>query len=358
MKVLFLTRLYYPHIGGVEKHVFEISKRLVAIGHDVTIVTEELGGEYHIFAKTSGKETTIKVIRIPVGKDNWFKKFRIWKWFFQNQDILKNADIIHCHDVFFWYLPFRFLYPFKKVYTTFHGYETIFPPKKSAIRIRRISDKLSLGTICVGDYIKKWYGTKPDYIIYGGISEIKKENVVVKQILSQLAKVLKKDEKLKIIFIGRIDEDNGISIYLRTLDKLRENSIPFKLNFFGDGSLKNNAKKYGIVHGFIDDIFLQIKKSDIVFASSYLSILESLAQKKLVFSVHTNELKKDYLEMSPFSKNIICVNSPEDLYENIKKYSDNPEKKNEMVEKGYDWVKDQTWDNVTNIYLTLWKVNN
>ncbi|KKQ93581.1 MAG: hypothetical protein UT19_C0010G0025, partial [Candidatus Woesebacteria bacterium GW2011_GWB1_39_10b] len=28
MKVLFLTRLYWPHVGGVEKHVYEIGKRL------------------------------------------------------------------------------------------------------------------------------------------------------------------------------------------------------------------------------------------------------------------------------------------------------------------------------------------
>lgn len=45
MKILFFARLFYPHIGGVEKHLFEISTRLTAMGHEVTIVTESLLGE-------------------------------------------------------------------------------------------------------------------------------------------------------------------------------------------------------------------------------------------------------------------------------------------------------------------------
>jgi len=71
--------------------------------------------------------------------------------------LIQEADIVHCHDVFFWYLPFRFLYPKKKVFTTFHGWEGIFPPKWQAKVIRNISEKLSFGNICVGDFIRKWY---------------------------------------------------------------------------------------------------------------------------------------------------------------------------------------------------------
>ena len=41
MTIVFLARRFYPLIGGVEKHVMEISKRLVAAGHRVIVVTEE-----------------------------------------------------------------------------------------------------------------------------------------------------------------------------------------------------------------------------------------------------------------------------------------------------------------------------
>ena len=41
MTIVFLARLFYPHIGGVEKHVLEISRILIEKGHKVSIVTEK-----------------------------------------------------------------------------------------------------------------------------------------------------------------------------------------------------------------------------------------------------------------------------------------------------------------------------
>ncbi|MBU3978279.1 glycosyltransferase [Patescibacteria group bacterium] len=182
MIILFLARLFYPHIGGVEKHVLEVSKRLVTKGHKVIVITEEFSNLHHsiidvIPAKAgiqkenirspwipdqvrNDKINGIEVIRMPVGHEDSFKKFRIWKNLWKIRKVIKDADIIHCHDVFFWYMPFRLLYPRKPVYTTFHGYES-YPITKKAIFTRKISEKLSSGNICIGDFIKKWYGTKP-----------------------------------------------------------------------------------------------------------------------------------------------------------------------------------------------------
>ncbi|MBI4091770.1 MAG: glycosyltransferase family 4 protein, partial [Candidatus Levybacteria bacterium] len=192
MNVLFLTRRFYPDIGGVEKHVLEVSKELVKRGHEVTVITEnsfslKLRGvnTYHsedqsdTYSINSNKAVKsiqidhselkkIKVLRLNFGKENSFKKFRVWLRLLRHTDTIKKSSVVHCHDVFFWYLPFRFLFPFKKVFTTFHGYETIFPPSTKARLLRKISEKLSYGNICIGDFIKKWYGTKPDYVTYGG----------------------------------------------------------------------------------------------------------------------------------------------------------------------------------------------
>lgn len=154
MNILFISRLSYPHIGGVETHLREIGKCLSRKGHTVMVIT--------------GKQ-----INYP--KIKFIGLLFIWLWFFRNRSVIEEADIVHCHDVFFWYLPFRFLYPKKPVYTTFHGYETAFPPSRKAVLIRKISEKLSWGNICVGDYIKKWYGTKPTFVTYGGINKMKNE---------------------------------------------------------------------------------------------------------------------------------------------------------------------------------------
>ena len=107
MKIVFFARRFYPLIGGVEKHVWEISKALVKKGHDVVVITEaseENSKQQEIIAG-------IKIHRISVGKDNWFRKLRVWQSLWKNRKLIISADVIHCHDVFFWYLPFRFLYP-------------------------------------------------------------------------------------------------------------------------------------------------------------------------------------------------------------------------------------------------------
>src|SRR5689334_15000771 len=103
MKVLFFVRRFYPYIGGVETHTLEVTKRLVELGHEVTVVTEEvkIKGEqsYHsdvVSAKRVETHLGIKIYRIPVGNDEAKKKQWIWKWLFKHRNLVREADIIHC----------------------------------------------------------------------------------------------------------------------------------------------------------------------------------------------------------------------------------------------------------------------
>lgn len=41
MKVLFVSKYYFPHIGGVERYVYEASKLLINRGIDVSVITEK-----------------------------------------------------------------------------------------------------------------------------------------------------------------------------------------------------------------------------------------------------------------------------------------------------------------------------
>src|SRR3989344_6830519 len=170
MTIIFLCRLFYPHIGGVEKHVFEISKRLRRQGHKIIIIAEkDTTSSVGSLPKSIQKELRFFSIHYIFVKDTkWLKKFIIWKWLWKHKKLLSKADIIHCHDVFFWYLPFRFLYSRKPVYTTFHGWEGTWPIPWRNIVYKRLASRLSWGTIAVGKYIEKYYGVKVSRIIYGG----------------------------------------------------------------------------------------------------------------------------------------------------------------------------------------------
>lgn len=346
MNIIFLTRRFYPQIGGVEAHVLELSKKLVSQGQNVTVIAEY--PQY--ISKTDNVERIeqvdgINIIRINAGQDEQFKKFRIWKELWRIRNILQNADIIHAHDVFFWYMPFRIIFPQIRSFVTFHGYETKFPPEKKAIFIRKISEWLSIGNICIGDYIKKWYGANPDFVLYGGVA-------VEEKIMKFAFEI---GNRINILLIGRFNADIGIKTYLKSLDTLRKKKVKYDFCAVGEGTLKKQIQKFGKVITPTKDIYKIISNADIVFSSSYLSMLEALSAKKIVISVFENPLKEDYLKNSPFASYIyICKNAIEvsDVVMSI--YND-PWKNETMVENGYKWAADQTWGKITDTYLSLWK---
>lgn len=357
MTILFFSRRFLPDIGGVEKHVLEVGKRLINKNHRVIIFTEKQDKDL----KNREIITKMEIYRIPVGKPEFVKKFIVWWWLWRHRDLIKKADIVHTHDVFFWYLPFRFLYPEKPVFVTFHGHETKFPPAKRAIFIRKISEKLAWGNICVGEYIKKWYGTKPDFVTYGGVDINKSQNLNLTLRQAQddaeqgrSIKAQINNAKIKILFIGRLEKDTGLPIYLKALEILKKKNIDFEFDVCGDGSLRKIAEKWGRVWGFVEDINPYLTRSDLVFTSSYLSILETMKAERLIFSVYDNKLKADYLKMTPFAGFIIIKSSSKKLAEAIEDDLHYPERYREKVNNGYRWIKEQRWNKVANLYESLY----
>lgn len=336
MRVLFLSPYFFPHIGGVEKHALEVARKLAEKGIDVRVITQKTSFSEKEEINING----IKVYRIWPGRDDWFRKFRIWKALWKKRKLISKADLVHAHDVFYWYMPFRVIFPLKKIFVTFHGFEGKFPVSKKAIMVRRISEELSFGNICVGDYIKKWYGTKPSLVTYGGVEISKTKRNKIKKI----------NKKLRILFIGRLDPDTGISIYLKALQALKENGVDYELNVCGDGILKKQIGKLGKLNGFVKDLNSYLANADVVLTSSYLSILESILMGKPVFSAFDNPLKKDYLEMAPFSKFIVIESNPDKMALKIQNYSRIANNK-----LAVEWAKKQTWDKLANSYLKLFK---
>jgi len=346
MKILMFSPLFYPHIGGVEKHVMLLSEELIKYGHEISIITlkyEQNLPEFEI-------RNQIKIYRITRNQSfNWFS---ILKYKF----LLKNADIIHLHDFstfIYWYLPFRFIYPFKKVYITFHGYEGIIPIPKTILLMRFISEYLTNGNICVGEFITKWYKTNADIILYGGVDE-------------ELTNIVKNNKRPSAVFIGRLEKDTGIITYINAMKILKQNyGINIEVDVCGDGSLKDYIQKYVIenhlninLHGFVEDPGSYIIKNDFAFVSGYLSILEAMINKKLVFSIYENDLKKDYLILFPSANNINISSSPNELADQIAYYYKNMEKAKSKIKNAYSFAKYQTWEKVANSYMELWGFKN
>jgi glycosyltransferase involved in cell wall biosynthesis len=338
MNIVFFSRLFHPHIGGVEKHVMEVSRILIKKGHKIILITEQYSRDLKLEEHVEG----VHIFRIPNLKEGKLKKFQIWKWLFSNYALIKKADIVHCHDVFFWYLPFRFLFPFKKVFTTFHGYED-YPLKQSSILMHKISEKLSYGNICIGDFMKQWYKTNPDFVSYGAVT-------IPNQILQNLNKV----KPRSAIFIGRIDKQTGILTYAEAVDKIRKTIPDFEFLVIGDGDLKSKINKKNKILNAVENAPKYFENYNFAFVSRYLSILEAMAARRIVFAVYDNPLKEDYLKMSPFAQWIKILDSADKIAEEAISMINDSSTAKLMVERAYEWAKEQSWQNLAVLYLRLW----
>lgn len=324
----------------MEKHVLKVSKIFLRKGHQVAVICEQHEKSLKALESYEG----ISIYRIPINSHNWFKKFTIWKWILSNNKLIAQADIIHCHDVFFWYLPFKLLYPFKKVYTTFHGYES-FPVSQKAIIVRKFSEWLSNGNICIGDFIYKWYGTKPTYVSYGGINRIQNSEFRIQNFKN----------KNSALFIGRLDEQTGIKMYADAVKIIKDKIPEFEFVVIGDGEFGKQLSKNVKVLGSKSNPEEYFQKYHFAFVSRYLSILEAMIAKRLVFAVYNNAIKKDYLFMSPFSKFIVTANSPQELAKKVAYFFKNPHEKKKLIDAGFHWAKNQTWEKVAELYFKLWQ---
>lgn len=330
--ILFLTRLYNPHIGGVEKHVAEVAKILQGKGYKLTIVTEQYDKKLKDVEVVNG----VKVIRIPVGKNSFFKKFLIWKWTIRNCFFVSSFDVVHVHDVFFWLFPIRLFFFWKKMYITFHGYED-FPVKKRWILMRKVTEMMANGSICVGKFMKKWYFASPNYISYGG-ARLEEKNIG--------------ENQMGAVFFGRLEGQTGVMQYVDAYKKIKAQYPKFSLTIVGDGPLKRKLPKNVTYKPFTQDVFSYIAKNKFIFVSRYLSMIEALVMDKTVVAVYDNPIKKDYLLMSPFKKYVETFGTADEIADFIIKRLKEKNKTNN--DEAVVWAKSQTWEKVTNTYLSLW----
>ncbi len=57
-KICLVSDFFYPNMGGVESHLFQLSQRLLARGHDVFIVTHAYGDRTGIRYMTNNLKVT------------------------------------------------------------------------------------------------------------------------------------------------------------------------------------------------------------------------------------------------------------------------------------------------------------
>ena len=310
MKVLFLSHYFFPHVGGVEKHVYELSQKLRVEGCHVTVVTQQ----YDLSLKSYELVKGVRVVRFSYPPKKLLGIIHIWIYLWQHRKLIFMSDIVHIHDVFIWYLPFRLLFPTVKVFVTIHGLEWNNPFSRAGVWQKWLAVKFSKGSIGIGSFLEKYLNVKFDVVSYGAVR-------LTKFHFSRI-------RKNSVVFVGRLDEDTGILEFLGWIKK----HLYFRVDFVGDGKYRGECKKYGTVYGFRKpNRFVQ--RAEYVVPGGYLACLEAMAMKRKIKVFWSNNLKQDYWQLSPMYKFIL----------------------GEDPSRAYRWVMKHSWENLAKEYVKLWK---
>lgn len=333
--VLFLSRLYAPHQGGVEKHVQMISRELVREGYTIQLITEQFDADLPLVEVIE----YIEIHRIP--HSIFTSKLKLWIWMFQHRALFSKADIVHIHDVFWWVLPIWAMIA-RKVFMTFHGYEGSQPPGWKQIFWHRLGGWCTRANLAIGDFHSLWYGVQPTVVSYGAVEPLKHPKRV-------------KMKKNSAIFIGRLDVDTGIQEYLSAIEILSQKKASISLDIYGTGPLEaackqnfHDQKLPVTFHGWDEQAVDHLPNYTVACVSRYLSILEALQAGVPIVAQYNNQIKKDYLILAPFAKWISIVQTPEEIAEALQHPKPLPHAAN-------TWIQQQTWKNLTGKYLQLWK---
>ncbi len=351
LRILMLTGSFPPERGGVERHVYEVSRELAGMGHRIVVMTgglqkgysgrEEMGGfEVVRFREEAGDH-------LPPSKRvaNWG---RVW----EHRSRIAESDVVHVHDYqtfVRWYLPFRFLYVWKPVYVTFHGYEG-YPLSRKVIRTRRAVRRLCGGCIGVGKFIEKHYGTPCDFIVTGGV-----------RVPGSAPEPAKREGA---VFLGRLAADMAIDRYLEAIAVLKkDHGTDMPLTILGVGPLEpvlaREAERLGVdvlFTGWVEDTVPYLRGAKVAFVDSYLSILEAMACGAPVFSIYKNPLKRDYLEGFPSSGDLMTIRErPGDLAREILDLLENPGKYEERARMAFRLACEMSWEKIARTYLELYE---
>lgn len=289
MKILHLTRNFYPVTGGIETYIFEISKRMVKNGYEVCVIASDThptnGTRFPKYEVVKG----IKVFRVL------FHRFLRYNLSLEAVKLLTSLkpDIIHIHGLglFSDLVPFLKIFWRKKIIVSTHG--GIFHTKYASVLKKIYFNTFSRLALSFADRIIAH--SLQDEKTFSRIC--KKNKIVLSHYgieWKKLSKTKRNSNRKTLIYIGRLAKNKRIDRALNVLFYVKKKVPDVKLLLVGEDwgvkkGLMELAKKLDVLENVIfvgyvphEKISKYFSRADIfMLPSEYegfgISVLEAMA---------------------------------------------------------------------------------
>lgn len=260
MKIAYVYDTIYPYtLGGVEKRIWELSRRLTAKGHVVHIFgpkfwegpssIQKEGIQLHGVCEPP-KERFINGRR----SITWPLKFSVFLF----PSLMKEKfDIVDCQN--FPYLPcfsakvasvikrYHFLVTWHEVWANY-WYEYLGKSGILGKTVEKLVTFLSVQDIAV---------SQPTKITLEAICAKKRIQVIPNGIdLGAIKQVKPSSEISDIIFVGRIIKEKNVDILVRSVNLIKKEIPLVKVFIIGDGPEKNQIEKIILNLGLKDNVIM------------------------------------------------------------------------------------------------------
>lgn len=238
MKILIISGLYYPKIGGAEREAQKIAEAMIKKGINVSVLTQKIKN-YPEFEMVND---------VPV-----FRKIKAFKpW-----------GITYFLSVLFFLIMKRKMYNIIICFGIFY-----YTP--AAVIVKKLFKKLLINRIeCSGERgdLKRIYFLKYNFLIKSLWKYVDKYIAITNDIASELKKEGIDNERIvhipnsvdinkfsnnkypkelngqiRLIFVGRLSEQKGVDILLEAISKVIKKERNLILKIVGDGHLRSSLE--------------------------------------------------------------------------------------------------------------------
>ncbi|NQT30635.1 MAG: glycosyltransferase family 4 protein [Candidatus Saganbacteria bacterium] len=380
MKIAMLVPFFYPHTGGTEKYVKDLSIALTRAGHEVTVITTNLPADKK--AKHEEEMNGFKVIRLPA--INMFSYLPVTKKKFK-LGMLKGFDLVHCHVPSFGFLREVVDKVAQPIVVTYHCDVTV-------------SEKYS-GVAVPGFFVKGVEHSSNVYarmllkhadVVYNTTQTYAETSPVLKHMkgirhipigifhdhIDEMQKKIGLSEKDKnprqILWLGRMAGNKGCDYMVKAMPKILAQFPDTKLVICGDGEerahINSLIDKFGIrdsieMYGIVDfEKLVELFYKSLVYVFPSINRLEAFGIVQLeAMANYTAVISSDIpgpnavMEIGETGL-LVPKQDPEAISDAVNSMLGDPERAIEMGKAGRRLVETKyDWKNIAQQVVDLYK---